>query len=170
MAQLDNARAERFAQYVAKGMLPIDAFRKLDGKGKRPGDGPSATRLLKIAKARIAQIQADSKTALTMDMQERREFLARCVRLKMHEIDLDKDGDLVQEITRTEGSKGKAGVEKLKLPGKRECIMSDAELAGELTEHIEISGTIKTTRADLLAAVRRSPALNGLPLNASGNS
>jgi hypothetical protein len=68
-------------------------------------------------------------------MQERREFLARAVRAKLHQIDLEKDGDLIQEIQDTESGR------KIKLPGKRECIMADAELAGELIEKHEIKDT-----------------------------
>jgi len=86
-------------------------------------------------------------------MQERREFLARVVRLKMHTINLDVDGDLIQEIRPT-----KMGT-VLKVPGKRECIMADAELAGELIEKVDINIRAPLTPEQISEAVRRSPAL-----------
>ncbi len=67
-----------------------------------------------------------------LTMLERRAFLARVVRIDMGSFDINKDGDLVQEMTTTEGPNGTTT--KLKLPGKRECILLDAELAGELAK------------------------------------
>jgi hypothetical protein len=63
-------------------------------------------------------------------MTERREFLARVVRANMSSLDLATDGDLVQEVTEEDTPSGYR--RKVKLPGKRECIMADAELAGDL--------------------------------------
>lgn len=118
--------------------------------------------------ARIAELQRATASETVLTMRERREFLARVVRLDMMALDASKDGDLVQEVITTTTENGTST--KLKLPGKRECIMDDAKLAGELTDRVELSGAIKTTPADLLAAVRNSPALRGLPVNAPGNS
>lgn len=96
-----------------------------------------------------------------MNMKERREFLARAVRIKLHELDLTKDGDLVQEIDYRGEDEG-GGIKKMKLPGKRECVMDDAKLAGELVDKAEVKVTMPVSPADILAAQRRMPELQGL--------
>lgn len=85
--------------------------------------------------SRIEELQQASASDKTLTMRERREFLARCVRADLNALDLEKDGDLIQEkiITTTESGT----TIKVKLPGKRECVMSDAELAGELVGKID---------------------------------
>lgn len=133
MPILSNPRAEAFAQNVAKGMLPIDAFRQVSAQGKkRAGDGKGANRMTKIAKDRVAEIQRASDTATTLTMQERREFMARVARLDLEAFNPAKDGDLLQEKTITTSVTGTTT--KYKVPGKRECIMDDAKLAGEIVE------------------------------------
>lgn len=72
--------------------------------------------------------QEASATAMTLTMKERREFYARVVRANIVNLDMAKDGDLIQEITYDEEDGKK--IRRIKLPGKRECIMCDAELAG----------------------------------------
>lgn len=159
---LTNPQHEKFAQLVAGGMDAKDAYRKVYKKTTADSAEASSSRLLGIVRPRLKWIQEQSRTSTTMDMQERREFMARVVRTKLHELDFDKDGDLVQEIVRTEGTERKAGIEKFKLPGKRECIMDDAKLAGELIDKQEIKITATVTAADVLAAQRRMPELQGL--------
>lgn len=170
MGPLENQRHERFALFVAGGDVDATAYRKAF-KCKQATADANATRMRDNdgIRARIAEIQRASATAKVLSMQERREFMARVVRLDMVSMDTKKDGDLVQEIITTTTKDGTTT--KLKVPGKRECIMDDAKLAGELTERVEVSGTIKTTPEDVLAAVRNSPAIRGLPLtHATGNS
>lgn len=166
MPVLDNSRHEKFAQEVAKGMDATAAYISVYGKSSRSSANSSAARLLANVRFRVQELKEASATATTLTMQERRERLARIVRCDLTRIDTSIDGDLVQEITTSDG------VVKLRLPGKRECIMDDAKLAGELTEKLELSGQLKATSADVLAAVRLSPALRGLPLpaDALGNS
>lgn len=128
---LENLQHERFAQLVAAGEEQGKAYQRI-----YPGVSPasvhaSASRLLRNVKQRVQWLQGRSASATTLSMRERREFLARVVRSKLHALDLEKDGDLVQEIVYNSGEEG-GGVKKLRLPGKRECIMADAELAGEL--------------------------------------
>lgn len=137
MPALNIPRDEAFAQEVAKGALPIDAFRKITGE-KRAGDGTQSSRLFKKVEFRISEIQSASCTETTLDMKERRELLAERARA-----DDVKDNDLVS------------------------IILADAKLAGELTEKVDVSGRIQTTPEDVLAAVRMSPAIRGLPLPAN---
>jgi hypothetical protein len=71
---------------------------------------------------------------MTLTMRERREFLARVVRSQLHKLDLKKDGDLVEEIfTDSSGNK------RYRLPGKRQCIMDDAKLAGDLFDKADLA-------------------------------
>lgn len=135
MPFLKNARHEAFAQAVASGVTACEAYRKIGGRGTlKNADVHSARMMVNDGiKARIAELQAASASKTVLDMTERREFLARAVRIKLHEIDLDKDGDLIQEITYTEDGR------KIKLPGKRECIMDDAKLAGDIVDKTAIT-------------------------------
>lgn len=97
---------------------------------------------------------------------ERRERLARMVRVDLNAIDLAKDGDLLQEI-----APGKYG-NKLKLPGKRECIMSDAELSGDLkpdATNVNVQVNVLVMTAEQLKDIRekkqRAIALNRASLS-----
>lgn len=92
---------------------------------------------------RIAFMQRASQSETHLSMKERRDFLARAVRARLHEIDMEKDGDLIQEIIDNEQGR------KIKLPGKRECIMDDAKLAGELIERQD-----HTTAGEALPAIQ----------------
>lgn len=131
---LDNPQHEKFAQLVAGGMDRTQAYQRVYNDASKDSALSAGARLFGIVRPRIRFLQAQSATELVMDMQERREFLARVVRCQLHEIDFEKDGDLIQEIVRTEGTESRAGIEKLKLPGKRECIVTDAQLSGEMPD------------------------------------
>lgn len=159
---LDNPQHEKFAQLVASGVDVSVAYGKVYPKAARISVGSAGCRLFKIVHPRIKLLQAASATSTVMNMQERREFLARAKRAFIHKLDFEKDGDLIQEITRTEGSKGEAGIEKFKLPGKLECVMADAKLAGELTDTVNVNLRQPLTPEQILAAVQRSPALAAL--------
>lgn len=134
MPILENPQHEKFSQLVAGGMDKTEAYQRVYNDASKDSALSAGARLFGIVRPRIRFLQAQSATELVMDMQERREFLARVVRCQLHEIDFEKDGDLIQEIVRTEGTESKAGIEKFKLPGKRECIMDDAKLSGELPD------------------------------------
>jgi hypothetical protein len=82
-------------------------------------------------RARIQWIQSRAASKLTLTNTERRERLARYVRANPVTMDIESEGDLIQEVTR-DPITGK--VTKIKLPSKRECIESDARLAGEWME------------------------------------
>lgn len=138
---LDNTQYERFAQLVVSGIDTAEAYRKLNPDCTEESSWNGSWRWTRKdeVKNRIKWLQKQSAAKAVLTMDERRQFMARVVRAKLHELDFDKDGDLIQEIVRTEGTEKKAGIEKFKLPGKRECIMDDAKLAGELLEKQEVT-------------------------------
>lgn len=80
--------------------------------------------------ARIAHLTAKTASGSVLTKLERREYLARVVRANVTTLDPATDGDLLQEVTEETTERGTK--RKVKLPGKRECIMADAELAGDL--------------------------------------
>lgn len=135
MPPLSNPRHEKFSQHYAfKGGNATDSYRA--GYGSKRSDATAASigsRLLKNVQicARIAELQQKTANGAVLSAIERREFLARVVRADIAAIDLGKDGDLVQEKTTRIDETG-AEIVKIKLPGKRECIMADAELAGDV--------------------------------------
>lgn len=137
MPILKNARHEAFAQAVASGELDLTkAFRRITGK-KRSGDSVQANRLLKLVKQRVDEIRQSVEKSNHLTMTERRDRLARYVRADPSSLDLTKDGDLLQEYTVISGKEGTTI--KFKLPGKRECILADAQLAGDLIEKMEVA-------------------------------
>jgi hypothetical protein len=137
---LDNPQHEAFAQAVAKGTEYRVAYGQCFPSASRKTACRQASRVAAkpLVRARITELQAKSATSLTLTMAERREFLARVVRADFNNLDLSKDGDLIQEKIITETKKSTRTT--VKLPGKRECIMDDARLAGEMPE--EGSGVV----------------------------
>lgn len=140
MPFLDNQRHEHFCRAIARGMCGAEAYRKVYGK-EVSGAKQMASELLQRPEIvdRVQDLMEASETEHILTMQERRRFIARVVRADLTNLDLEVDGDLIQEITRTEGTKDRAGIEKFKLPGKLESVMADAKLAGDLTEKSEIT-------------------------------
>lgn len=152
---LENSQHERFAKFVAKGMDGGEAYLKVSPDVTEESAATMAWKLRKVEGVleRIAWLKRQSATKATLTMQERREFLARAVRIKLHALDLESDGDLVQEIDYRSEEEG-GGIKKLKLPGKRECLMDDAKLSGELVEKIEHSGNVGVTLEEYKARVK----------------
>lgn len=138
MPSLKNHSHEQFAQKIATGLDKAAAYRSVYPNAKPSSSCSAGTRLFKIVQERVNELQRGSATKNTLTMQERREFLARCVRADLNALDLEKDGDLIQEKITTITPQGQETV-KVKLPGKRECIMSDAELSGELVSHHDLT-------------------------------
>lgn len=164
MPVLDNPQHEAFAQLIAKGTNADKAYKKVYSNCKS-GAKQAASRLLTtvdLVKNRVKELQEASASKTTLTMQERRERLARIVRIDLNNIDLSKDGDLVQEIIDTTSPEG-AHYRKIKLPGKRECIMDDAKLAGELSDRVVHSGqidhTITLSEDTRLAMIERRKAI-----------
>lgn len=127
---LENTQHEKFAQLVAGGMDKTEAYQKIYNDATRDSAYSAGARLFGIVRKRVRELQALSETHLVMDMQERRERLARITRADLASFDTAKDGDLIQEIDYNEDGT----IKKIKLPGKRECILADAQLAGEMPE------------------------------------
>ncbi len=169
MPTLEKQHLEAFAQEIARGINKTAAYRTATGKN---GSGAAviAYKWLKQDKVRlrveeiqtalrqgrtaveneIAKEVAEKFRGQLMTMAERRAFLARCVRAQLHTLDLEKDGDLVQERTVTTTESGTTV--KIKLPGKREAIMDDARLAGELVEKSDLNiGDQRKLSADQVA-------------------
>jgi len=138
---LDNQRHEKFAQLVAKGKPDMQAYQTAyecsievansNACRLRGNDG---------VRRRIKHLQQLVERKTVLSMVERREFLARVVRSNLATFDPSVDGDLIQEITEEDTPTGKK--KKLKLPGKRECIMADAQLAGDLVEKVQMDGQV----------------------------
>jgi hypothetical protein len=128
---LDNPRHETFARLVGNNEVNADwkAYQIAYGCSRESAESQAfqLRKDLGISR-RVAWFLSQAATASTMNMRERRERLARIVRANVTKLDLEADGDLVQEITH-DGETG--AIVKIKLPGKRECIETDAKLAGE---------------------------------------
>lgn len=108
MALLRNPRWEKFAQAVAAGVSASEAYRSIDGKGKNAN--VIASRMLANVniRKRIKELQQESATSKTLDMQERREINA--------------------EIARNAQNR----------PADRiAATLADAKLAGELTDKVQ---------------------------------
>lgn len=133
---LTNPAHEAFAQLMATGMEKLDAYMKVFPKAKKRSAKSAGARLFTVVVARVRHLQALAATANVLSLREKRERLARMVRVDLENFDPAKDGDLLQEKTITKSDD--SVTVKYKLPGKRECIMDDAKLAGELPD---VAGT-----------------------------
>lgn len=121
----------------------IDEIRQGFAQGQSPLE-QKAAKVIEEKAAEIGEIYAGQH----LNMAERRAFLARVVRCDLSKIDTNKDGDLLQEIIVNEQGT------KLKLPGKRECVLLDAQLAGEMVEKHEVKDvTGRETLSELRSRV-----------------
>lgn len=134
MPALKNQRHEAFAQNVARLDSDLEAYRKAF-KCSRPNAIKNAWTLRenKGIAERIAELRQKAEKRTVLTMQERREWLARSVRANAKTLDLDKDGDLVEEII-VDGDKT-----RVKLASKRACIMDDAKLAGDIIDKTDLT-------------------------------
>lgn len=123
---------EAFAQLIATGIDADLAYKRVYPRVSKRSAGSCGPRLLRKVVARVRDLQALSATANVLSIREKRERLARMVRVDLENFDPQKDGDLLQEKTIT--TSGDTMTVKYKLPGKRECIMDDTKLSGELQE------------------------------------
>lgn len=123
MPVLDNPRHEKFAQLRAQQVTASEAYRK---SGYKPDDG-AASRLsgnVKV-KARVTELLLLSAGKCVLSIEEKRNFLARCVRTPIGEI--DHTSDLCQERTFIEGQEDTSV--KVKMPDKLRAIQLDNDLA-----------------------------------------
>ena len=131
---------ELFAQRVAAGDEAGDAYAACFPKAARRSAKSAGPRLLAnvVVRARVAELQAASATALTLTMQERREMLARVAR----------ESDMTP----------------LHLAS---VLRIDAELAGELIRREEVTDTtprepLEVVKARIAASKARQAAEQGL--------
>ena len=126
---LDNPRHERFAQLVsAAKMSDTEAYQIAYGCAYDQANSNAwRVKVEEGVRARIQYLQGLTAQQITLTSIERRAYLARVVRADPRKLG-EADGDLIQEITHDPET---GAVVKLKLPGKRECIETDAKLAGE---------------------------------------
>jgi phage terminase small subunit len=131
MPRLSNQRRERFAQLVASGESGAAAYRAAYGAEGASAEA-GASRLLSNSRVleRVAELQRESATATTLDMQRRREIMA--------EIANDRKARAADRIA---------------------AVLADAKLAGELVEKSEVTTRVPLTPEQISEAVDRSPAL-----------
>jgi hypothetical protein len=139
---LDNPRHEKFCREYVKGSSATRAYKTVyETDRELVGAGQMAHNLLKNVEVyeRIEELRELSSDGFIMRMVDRREFFNRVKLVNLlKEVDPERDGDLVQEVEYYPAELG-GGIKKIKLPGKRECIMDDAKLAGELKEQQEVT-------------------------------
>lgn len=152
---LDDPQHEKFARLVAGGMDKDDAYRAINPKVTKQSSQSLGPRLFGKVRNRIRWFQQQSAEDAVMDMKERRVFMRRVKRVDLARFDMEKDGDLIQEIDYHEDG----SVKKIKTPGKRECVMADAELAGELVEKVDINIREQPTPEQIAEAVKFSRAM-----------
>lgn len=121
---LANARHERFACELAKGVSQAEAYKKA---GYKPDTGAASRLSAKISiQARVAWIKSQAAASDVLTIAEKRDFLARLVRCKP--ANEPADSDLWNGIEDTEQGK------RYKLPDKLRAIALDNDLAGEGAE------------------------------------
>jgi hypothetical protein len=137
---LKNQRQEKFALLVSKGKTAREAYMAVY-KVKTQAADAAASRMLSSTKpyegrvlARVQWLKTQSASRSALTMQERRDFLARVVRANPKTINLETDGDLLEEFTTEENGKI-----RFRLPSKRGCVMDDARLAGELIDRQDLT-------------------------------
>jgi hypothetical protein len=132
---LRSSKRERFCLEVVKGSTAQKAYEK--AYKCSPSNAEANSTLVRNAvevNGRIKYMQNKISTEVMMTMRERREWLARVVRANVDNLDLEKDGDIVDEIIVDAN-----GNKRFKLPSKRACIMDDAKLAGEIIDRSDIT-------------------------------
>lgn len=124
---LPDAQHERFACELAKGCSQDEAYVKAGFKQNRG----NAARLK--ANERVSQrlewLQRKAATMTVLSIDEKRDFLARLLRVKGAAIDEEKDGDLINGL-----KYDAAGNRILILPDKLKAIQLDNDLAGDGSE------------------------------------
>ena len=118
----------KFAQLVGAGMNQTEAYRRAYPKCSAKAAESKASRLVRDGKvkAMIAEIQEEAKQGAVLTLKEKREFLARVVRIGVAEASTSEEHkDLIQAVT--EGEKSTT----YKLPDKLRAIQIDNDLAGE---------------------------------------
>jgi hypothetical protein len=123
----------KFCEGIAKGMTGeaawMAAYPKASKAAARARASEALTKSNIVAVIESLRQRADVlKGGAVLTLAEKREFLARIVRMKGDEIDLDKDGDLVNGVRLKEQGR------ELILPDKLAAIKIDNDLSGDGAE------------------------------------
>ena len=127
---LKNPQHERFAQLVADGLDPTDAYRAVSPNVTPASANTLGSRWFRKVEDRILWLQSQTHTEKTLKRSERRELIAPRARDPK-----TSNTDLAVLLT------------------------LDAKLAGELVEKSEVTARVPLTPEQISDAVRRSPAL-----------
>ena len=128
---LDNPAHETFARLVGTREVKTDweAYKIAFGCSRETAEDRAYLMRKDVGiSRRMAWFLQQAASTSILTLLEKREHLARNVRCNLATIDLQKDGDLLTEITRDRET---GRIVKLKLPDKRGSIETDARLAGE---------------------------------------
>lgn len=137
---LKNQRHEKFARLISQGKMNREAYERVySARGISADVG--ASQLLSFSKPfhgkiarRVEWLKSQAATESTLTMKERREWLGRTVKLNLAKLDVEKDGDLIEEIVHEAD-----GRKRYKIASKRACIMDDAKLAGDLIDKTDLT-------------------------------
>ena len=124
---LANQKHEVFAQFVAKGTSACEAYRKAYGdKLSSAVQRANSSRLLTNAtvQQRVKWLQKSSASDTMLSIEEKRKFLADCIRTPIGR--LNADSPLAQKVRVTPEGMEVVMVDKLR------ALELDAKLAGEL--------------------------------------
>jgi len=122
MPILSNARHERFAQGLARGLSADEAYSKA-GYVENRGNAARMNANESI-KARVNEIQGKAEARTVLTIAEKREFCARVVRAHGGKLNPKTDADLINGVRYD-----KRGRRMLLLPDKLKAIQIDNDLA-----------------------------------------
>ena len=125
---LANARHERFAVEVAKGVgSDMTAYVAAGYSQKAAHQNATGLRANAGIMARVAWIQRQAAKSAVLTIEEKRLFIARVLRTPIGEI--DETSDLAQGVKYSD-----EGGKEIKMPDKLRAIAIDNDLAGEGSE------------------------------------
>lgn len=156
MPQLDNPRHESFAQAVASGMKGVDAHRKVYGDSKSARQRASLLLTNNDIAQRVSELSGQAATGMVMTLQQEMEYLTRAILTPLDGI--DETNILCQRAKYTKAGREIWMVDKLR------AMELLARLKKELSQDVA-NVTISVaplTPEQILAAVQRSPALQGI--------
>lgn len=136
MGTLTKQQLEYARQRASGSTSQVDAYMLAYPKAKRTSARTLAKRLEKKPEVQeeIARLRKETETPLVLSRQEKREFLARVVRVNPLEIDPDdKDdpnADLIEGVTRYYNKDGDHIRTVLKMPSKEQAVEIDNKMAG----------------------------------------
>jgi len=127
---LPNAKHERFAQAIAKGVDATKAYGQVYPKAKKGSANRAGARLLAIVRVRdrVAELQGKAEDETLLSIAEKRRFCADVLRTPIGEI--DETSPLCHSVKRTTGEHG--NTVEYKAVDKLKALQLDNELAGHV--------------------------------------